>query len=81
MAASRVLRHQDYELICSANPVDGGKYQPALVVSRLVWPSRPRVIETQRGHHLTEEAAIDAAYAQGIEWIRIYGQKLRGGVS
>ena len=73
MTASKVFKHLDYELICSANPVDGGKYAPALVLSRQVWPSRPRVIAMQRGHHLSAQTAIDAAYAQGIEWIRNYG--------
>lgn len=73
MVSTKVFRHQDYELQCSANPVDGGKYAPALIVSRQVWPSRPRVIDIQRGHHLSEETAIEAAYAQGVEWIRIYG--------
>jgi hypothetical protein len=70
MVATKVFRHQDYELQCSANPVDGGKFAPALVVSRQVWPSRPRVIALLRGNHLSEETAIDAAYTQGVEWIR-----------
>jgi hypothetical protein len=73
MGATRVFRHQDYELQCSATPVDGGKFAPALVVSRQVWPSRPRVIALLRGNHFSEETAIDAAYTQGLEWIRVYG--------
>jgi hypothetical protein len=73
MDATRIVRHQAYELVCSAKPVDGGKFAPALVLSKQVWPRRPRVIAVPRGEYLTEEFAIDAAYAQGVEWIQNYG--------
>jgi hypothetical protein len=73
MIASRVFRHQNYELVCSANAVGGGKFTPALVISKQVWPNRPRVIAMQRRNFLTEETAIDAAFAQGVEWVRNYG--------
>lgn len=73
MVETRVFRHEHYELICSATAVDGGKYAPALVVSRQVWPTRPRVIAVRRGSYETEETAITAAFNQGVEWIRDYG--------
>lgn len=73
MVATRLYRHQDYELQCSATGLDSGRYVPSLVVSRQSWPRRPRIIAVQRGEHGCEESAIDAAHAQGIEWIRDYG--------
>jgi len=73
MGSVRTFRHKDYELLCGANPLDNGRFAPALIVSKQVWPSRPRQIAVERGNYLTEELAIDAAYTQGIEWIRDYG--------
>jgi len=73
MGASQTFRHQDYELICSAKAVDSGRFAPTLTVSKQVWPTRPREIAVQRGDYTTEQTAIDAAYAQGIEWIAHYG--------
>ena len=73
MSVSKTFHHQDYELLCSALPVDSGKFAPGLVVSKQVWPTRPRVIAVQRGDHVSELTAIDAAYAQGVEWVRNYG--------
>jgi hypothetical protein len=73
MDSTRLFRHQDYELQCSATCADSGKFVPSLVVSRQSWPRRPRIIAVQRGEHCSEETAIDAAHAQGIEWIRDYG--------
>ena len=73
MGATQTFRHQDYELVCSAKPVDSGRFAPVLIVSKQVWPTRPREIAVQRGEHTTEQMAIEAAYAQGIEWITNYG--------
>lgn len=73
MDATRVFRHQDYELICTAKAVDGGRFAPTLIVSKQVWPTRPREIAVRRGEYTSEETAIEAAYAQGVEWIRDYG--------
>ena len=73
MEMTRIFRHQDYELVCSAKAVDAGKFAPSLVVSKQVWPTRPRVIAVKRGDHSTEDTAIDAAHAQGIEWVQNYG--------
>jgi hypothetical protein len=38
-----------------------------------VWPTRPCEIAVPRGQHTTEDTAIDAAYSEGVEWIRNYG--------
>ena len=73
VGATRTFRHKDCELICTATAVDGGKFVPAIVVSRQIWPSRPRNIAIARGDYSSEESAIDAADAQGIEWIVNYG--------
>jgi hypothetical protein len=73
MGATRTFRHKDYELICTATAVDGGKFVPAIVVARQIWPSRPRNIAIPRGDYSTEESALDAAQAQGMEWVVNYG--------
>ena len=73
MGASRIFRHENYELLCSASAVDSGKFVPAVVVSKQVWPTRPRNIAMRRGDYLTEETAIEAARTEGIEWIVNYG--------
>lgn len=73
MDATKIYRHQDYELLCGAKAVDGGKFAPTLIVSKQVWPTRPREIAMRRGDYLTEEAAIEAAYSQGIGWIADFG--------
>jgi hypothetical protein len=73
MEATKIFRHQDYELLCSARRIDGDRFAPVLMVSKQVWPTRPREIAVKRGEHTTEQTAIDAAYAQGVEWIANYG--------
>jgi hypothetical protein len=73
MDQTKLFRHNDYEMHCGAKLVDSGKFAPTLVVSKQVWPTRPREIAVERGDHLTAETAIDAAYMQGVEWIRNYG--------
>lgn len=73
MNATKIFRHQNYELICSAKAVDSGRFTPSLTVSKQVWPTRPREIAVERGDYPSEEAAIDAAHTQGIAWILNYG--------
>lgn len=73
MAETRIFRHQNYELICSANAVDSGGFAPAVVVSKQVWPTRPRVVAMRRDNYQTVDTAIEAARTQGIEWIVNYG--------
>ncbi len=73
MTSTRTFRHDDYELLCGANPIDSGRFVPSLVVAKQSWPKRPRVIAMERGDYSNEETAIDAAHAQGIAWITNYG--------
>jgi hypothetical protein len=73
MLATQVFRLNDYELVCGARVVDGGKFEPTLVVSSNTWPSRPRTLAVQRGNFPTEALAIESAHAQGLEWIANFG--------
>lgn len=69
----KVVRHKGYDLHCSARAVDGGKFVPVLVVAKVAWPSHSKVIALAPGTFSNEEAATDAAHAQGIEWVTHYG--------
>ncbi len=73
MAQSITYRHKSYELLCTAKPLDSGKFAPNLVVIKQVWPTRPRQIAVDRGNFSTAQDAIDAAQACGIEWVTNYG--------
>ena len=73
MDTTRVFKWQNYELLCSAKPVDAGRFAPNLIVSKQVWPTRPREIAVPRGQYTTEDTAIEAAYSSRLEWIRNYG--------
>lgn len=73
MDETRVFRHETYELHCSAVAVDGGRFVPSAVVTKQIWPTRPRNIAMRGGHYADREAAIEAARLQSIEWIVAYG--------
>ena len=73
MIATQTFRVQKYTLTCSAQATDNGRFEPALVISRDIWPSRPRTIAVRRGAHLSAELAIEAAHAQGVEWVTNFG--------
>jgi len=73
MDTTRTFRHKQYELQCSAKARDNGRFAPAVVVVKQVWPTRPREIAVKRGDYTTAVDAIDAAHAQGVEWIQHYG--------
>jgi hypothetical protein len=73
MDATKTIRHQAYDLLCSAKPLDNGTYSPMLVISKQVWPSRPRTIAVRCGECLTAEDAMNSAYTQGVEWVLNYG--------
>lgn len=73
MIETQTFRLKDYDLICSAKATDNGRFEPVLVVSRQVWPSRQRTIAVRRGAHPSAESAIEAAHAQGIEWVTNFG--------
>ena len=69
MIASQTFRVQKYRLTCSALATANGRFEPALVISKDAWPSRPRTIAMRRGAHLSAELAIESAHAQGLEWV------------
>ena len=73
MDTTKTFRHRDYELLCSAKALDSGNFAPSLVVSKQVWPSRPRTIAVRCDACPTEAHAIDSAYNQGVEWVLNYG--------
>ncbi len=73
MGATQTFRMREYELICSALASDNGRFEPALVIARQIWPSRPRTIAVRRGAHPNAEVAIESAHAQGIEWVKNFG--------
>lgn len=73
MIATQTFRLEHYELTCSAQACDNGTFQPALVISKNVWPSRPRTIAVRRDRHPTADVAIESAHAQGLEWVRNFG--------
>ena len=67
------FRYGGYELLCDAKAVDGGRFVPVLVVSKQVWPNRPRSIDVPRGDHQSLQDAVEAAHAKGVEWVQNYG--------
>ncbi len=73
MTVNTIFRHKDYEFACGARAGDAGRFRPTLTVTKIAWPTRPRVINVESGDHDTEAAAIAAAHAQGIEWVANYG--------
>ena len=73
MMDTQTYRLGEYELTCSARASDDGRFEPALIISKHTWPSRPRTIAVRRGAHLTAEVAIESARAQGVEWIANFG--------
>ena len=75
MIGTEVFRLGDYELNCSAKACDDGHFEPALVISRHVWPSRPQRIVLRQGTHPTAELAIESAHAQGVECLARLGRE------
>jgi hypothetical protein len=73
MSPTRTVRLANYELSCSVRACDNGCFEPVLVISKNTWPSRPRTIAIRRGAHRTAEVAMEAAHAQGVEWIANFG--------
>ena len=73
MSETLIYQHQDYELSCSAKALDGGRFEPVLVIVKKVWPTRSRQIAVERGEFTRASDAIEAAHAQGLAWISNYG--------
>ncbi len=72
-STQKIFRHQDYELVCCARAVEGGRFVSSLTISKQVWPSRSREIAVEKALYETQDAAIDAAHVKGLEWIKDYG--------
>lgn len=73
MTNAQTFRSGPYSLTCSAQACDNGMFLAAVVVTKNVWPGRPRTIAMPRDRHPTAQVAIDSAHAQGLEWVRNYG--------
>ena len=73
MNATQTFRLREYDLTCSATANDSGSFEPALVISKASWPSRPRNIAVVRGAHQSADIAIEFAHAQGVEWVANFG--------
>ena len=69
----QTFRSDRYDLVCSARACANGTFQAALVISKNIWPSRPRTIAVRAGRHPTADIAIESAHAQGLEWVRNFG--------
>ena len=68
-----LVEYRGYQLACHARAVDGGRFVPTLVVSKQVWPTRPRTIDVSSVDYSTQETAMEAAQAKGVEWVENYG--------
>ncbi len=68
-----IFQHKGYELRCGARALDSGSFMPTLVVSKHLWPSRPRTIAVDSEGCLNIDEAIASAHAQGLAWVRDYG--------
>ena len=73
MIETQTIQLKDCELTCSAQATDNARFKPMLVVSRKIWPGRPRTIAVRRGGHPSAEVAIEAARTQGFEWVTNFG--------
>ena len=73
MDSPTIFQHQGYELRCGARALDSGSFMPTLVVSKHLWPSRPRTIAMNGEAHPNVEQAIAAAHVQGLAWVRDFG--------
>lgn len=78
MIEAQTFRLKDFGLTCSARASDNGRFEPALVISRHIWPSRLRTIAVRRGAHPSAEVAIESALAQGVEWVTNSGLRRVG---
>lgn len=76
MKTPQIVRLKDYELVCGATATDGGKFEPTLVISSNIWPSRPRSIAVRAGAYPTAAVAMESAQTRGVEWIANFGKRL-----
>jgi hypothetical protein len=73
MDTNTIFQHKGYELRCGARVLDSGSFMPTLVVSKHLWPSRPRTIAVDSESCASADEAIASAHAQGLAWVRDYG--------
>jgi hypothetical protein len=73
MDTNTIFQHKGYELRCGARALDSGSFMPTLVVSKHLWPSRPRTIAMDSEGCRSVDDAIASAHAQGLAWVRDYG--------
>jgi hypothetical protein len=73
MIPEQISVQDGYEVRCGARLLDTGKFEPTLVITRQIWPTRARVIAVPRGEHADAEAAIGAAQDAGRAWMANYG--------
>ncbi|MFM2119991.1 MAG: hypothetical protein RL722_1459 [Pseudomonadota bacterium] len=73
MIPEQISVQDGYEMRCGARELDTGKFEPTLVITRQVWPTRARVIAVARGDHAEAATAIDAARDAGRLWMANYG--------
>ena len=73
MSEPLLIQYGGYELTCHARAVDGRRFVPTLLVSKQIWPTRPRTIDVGSGDYKTRETAIEAAHEKGVEWVKNYG--------
>jgi hypothetical protein len=52
---------------------DANDLVPSAVLTKQIWPTRPRSIAMRGGHYADQASAIEAARLQGMEWIAAYG--------
>ncbi|XAH21903.1 hypothetical protein AAFF27_18000 [Xylophilus sp. GW821-FHT01B05] len=72
-ATLTTFHHGHYLLACSARVLANGRFVPELVITKDVWPTRPRSIAIEKAEFEIEEEAIAAARSRGLEWITNYG--------
>jgi len=70
---AQTFRSERYDLVCSAQACDNGMFRSVLVISKNVWPSRPRTIAVRAERHSSADIAIESAHAQGLEWVKNFG--------
>jgi len=61
--ATKIFKHRDYELVCGARRVDNGKFAPTLMISKQVWPTRPREIAVRTSN----SSLIEKPRSSGFE--------------
>ena len=73
MDTNTIFQHKGYELRCGARALDSGSFMPTLVVSKHLWPSRPRTMAVHGEGCRSVDEAIASAHAQGLAWVRDFG--------